>query len=105
MAYDLERDIGLVAFRPQGPVMVARVAPPGYAVRAGDAVTSVGCNNGDDPTVQHSRVNSLDRFLDPVGASRRQSRGQGLTRRGTCKWPGNRLSAAAGADCFRATGW
>ena len=46
--------------------MVARVAPPGYAVRAGDAVTSVGCNNGDDPTVQHSRVNSLDRFLDPV---------------------------------------
>ncbi len=66
VAYDLERDIGLVAFRPQGPVMVARVAPPGYAVRAGDAVTSVGCNNGDDPTIQHSRVNSLDRFLDPV---------------------------------------
>ena len=66
VGYDLERDVGLVAFRPQGPVMVARVAPPGYAIRAGDAVTSVGCNNGDDPTVQHSRVNSLDRFLDPV---------------------------------------
>ena len=63
-AYDLERDVGLVAFRPQGPVMVARVAPPGYTIRPGDAVTSVGCNNGDDPTVQHSRVNSLDRFLD-----------------------------------------
>ena len=46
--------------------MVARVAPPGYAIRAGDAVTSVGCNNGDDPTVQHSQVNSLDRFLDPA---------------------------------------
>ena len=29
-------------------------------------MTSVGCNNGDDPTVQHSRVNSLDRFLDPT---------------------------------------
>ncbi len=64
VGYDLQRDVGLVAFRPQGPVMVARVAPPGYTVRAGDAVTSVGCNNGDDPTVQHSRVNSLDRFLD-----------------------------------------
>ena len=72
VGYDLERDVGLVAFRPQGPVMVARVAPPGYTIRAGDAVTSVGCNNGDDPTVQHSRVNSLDRFLDPVGATRRQ---------------------------------
>ena len=66
VGYDLQRDIGLVAFRPQGPVMVARVAPPGYTVRPGDAVTSVGCNNGDDPTVQHSHVNSLDRFLDPV---------------------------------------
>ena len=66
VGYDLERDVGLVAFRPQGPVMVARVAPPGYPLRAGDAVTSVGCNNGDDPSVQHSRVNSLDRFLDPA---------------------------------------
>ena len=66
VAYDLERDVGLIAFRPQGPVMVARVAPPGYTVRTGDAVTSVGCNNGDDPTVQHSQINSLDRFLDPV---------------------------------------
>jgi thiol-disulfide isomerase/thioredoxin len=66
VAYDLERDIGLVAFRPRGPVMVARVAPSGYAIREGDAVTSVGCSHGDDPTVQHSRVNRLDRFLDPV---------------------------------------
>jgi thiol-disulfide isomerase/thioredoxin len=65
VACDLERDVGLVAFRPQGPVMVARVAPPGYPVRAGDAVTSVGCNNGDDPTVQPSHVISLDRFRGP----------------------------------------
>ena len=66
VAYDLERDVGLVAFRPQGPVTVARVAPPGYPLRAGDAVTSVGCNNGNDPTVQHSRITMLDRFRDPV---------------------------------------
>ncbi len=66
LTYDLERDVGLVAFRPQAPVMVARVAPPDYPLRAGDTVTSVGCNNGADPTVQHSQVNSLDRFLDPA---------------------------------------
>jgi len=65
IGYDLQRDLGLVAFRPQGPVMVARVAPPNYAIRAGDAVTSVGCNNGEDPTVQHSQVISLDRFRGP----------------------------------------
>ena len=66
IAYDLERDIGLIAFRPQGPVMVARVAPTGYAIREGDAVASAGCNDGRDPTVQHSRVNKLDRFRNPV---------------------------------------
>jgi thiol-disulfide isomerase/thioredoxin len=66
VAYDLDRDIGLIAFQPLGPVMVARVAPPGYTVREGDAVASTGCNNAEDPTVQHSRVKSLDRFRDPV---------------------------------------
>ena len=65
IAYDLKRDVGLVAFHPQGAVTVARVAPPSYTVRPGDGVASVGCNNGDDPTVQHSRVNSLNRFLGP----------------------------------------
>ena len=67
LAYDPERDVGLVAFRPQGPVMVARVAPSGYLLRPGDAVATVGCSNGNDPTVEHSRVNSLDHFLDPGG--------------------------------------
>ena len=28
-------------------------------------MASVGCNNGEDPTVQRSRINSLDRFLGP----------------------------------------
>ena len=59
VGYDLQRDVGLVAFRPQGRVTVARVAPPGYGVRAGDAVTSVGCNHGDEPSVQHSQVISV----------------------------------------------
>ena len=66
VTYDLERDVALLVFRPQGPVTAARVAPPGYPVRGGDTVASVGCNNGENPTVQHSQINSLDRFLDPV---------------------------------------
>jgi thiol-disulfide isomerase/thioredoxin len=65
LAYDLKRDVGLVAIQPPGPVTVARVAPPGYTIRSGDAVASVGCDNGDNPTVQRSRINSLDRFLGP----------------------------------------
>jgi hypothetical protein len=38
VAFDLERDVALIAFQPPGPVMVARVAPPGYSIRRGDAV-------------------------------------------------------------------
>jgi hypothetical protein len=66
ISYDLDRDVAFVAFRPQGAVTVARVAPRGYSIQAGDAVTSVGCDHGDDPTVQHSRLNALDKFQDPV---------------------------------------
>ena len=66
MAFDLERDVAFVAFHPQGAVTVAHVAPRGYAIRPGDEVESVGCDKGDDPTVQHTRVNELDKFQDPV---------------------------------------
>ena len=66
LAFDLERDVAFVAFRPLAAVTVARVAPRGYAIRPGDAVASVGCDHGEDPTVQHSQINNLDRFLDPV---------------------------------------
>jgi thiol-disulfide isomerase/thioredoxin len=66
VSFDLERDVAFVAFRPQGAVTVARVAPRGYSMQPGDAVTTVGCDHGDDPTVQHSRINRLDRFQDAV---------------------------------------
>jgi thiol-disulfide isomerase/thioredoxin len=66
LSFDLERDVAFIAFRPQAAVTVARVAPPGYAIQPGDAVESVGCDEGNDPTVQHSQINKLDKFLDPV---------------------------------------
>lgn len=63
ISYDADRlDVGLVSIRTTSPVRVARVAPPGYEVKKGEQVTSVGCNNGDDPTVRRSRVTSLDKF-------------------------------------------
>ena len=61
----LTRDVGLVKIHAPGQVMVARVAPPGYRVGPGQSVITVGCNNGDDPTVQHSRVLSVDKFMGP----------------------------------------
>ena len=72
VSYDLDRDVAFVAFRPQGAVTVARVAPRGYSIQPGDAVTSVGCDHGGDPTVQHSQIARLDKFFThPAGAADR----------------------------------
>ncbi|MBN2024001.1 MAG: trypsin-like peptidase domain-containing protein [Pirellulales bacterium] len=65
VSYDLGRDVGLVRIRAPKPVAVARVAPPGYDARVDDPVISVGCDNGADPTILHTRVRSKDRFLGP----------------------------------------
>ncbi len=66
VGYDLKRDIGLVSIRPTGSVVTLPVAPPGYRVRPGDRVVSVGCDNGANPTARASSVNSLDKFLGPA---------------------------------------
>jgi S1-C subfamily serine protease len=65
ISYDLDRDVALVAIRPGRPVSVARVASPQTAVARGDRVVSIGCSNGQDPTVLASRVTSLDRYQGP----------------------------------------
>jgi thiol-disulfide isomerase/thioredoxin len=60
-SYDSEvRDIGLVSISLAEPVAAARLAPVGYAVREGDAVASVGCDHGADPTVRRFNVKSAN---------------------------------------------
>jgi len=65
IAYNLDRDVALLSIRTPGPVAVARVAPPDYRLAPGQAAVSVGCNHGQDPTVLHSRITSIDRYLGP----------------------------------------
>jgi thiol-disulfide isomerase/thioredoxin len=58
-SYDSEtRDIGLISIQMQEPIVAARLAPVGYSVRKSDAVASVGCDHGADPTVRRNRVKS-----------------------------------------------
>jgi thiol-disulfide isomerase/thioredoxin len=60
-SYDSEtRDIGLVSIAMPEPLIAARLAPIDYVVRKGDAVASVGCDHGADPTVRRNNVNSAD---------------------------------------------
>ncbi|MEX2316281.1 MAG: trypsin-like peptidase domain-containing protein [Pirellulales bacterium] len=65
ISYDLERDVALVAIHPGRPVSVAPIAPPRASIERGDRVASVGCSNGQDPTVLASRVTSLNRYQGP----------------------------------------
>ncbi|MBX7167516.1 MAG: trypsin-like peptidase domain-containing protein [Pirellulales bacterium] len=73
ISYDLESDVALVAFRPGGPVSIARVAPAMFNVREGDGVLTIGCNHGEPPTVVSSQVLSLNKF---AGAPNLQIAGQ-----------------------------
>jgi S1-C subfamily serine protease len=62
IAYDLERDLALVRFRTASPVTVAPIAPPGTQLAPGAAVTSVGCNHGENPTAWSTRITALNRY-------------------------------------------
>jgi thiol-disulfide isomerase/thioredoxin len=63
--YTLDRDIGWVSIRPDGPVRAAPVAPTQTVVDRGDRVTSVGCDHGKDPTALATRVTNVDRYQGP----------------------------------------
>ncbi|MCI0334153.1 MAG: trypsin-like peptidase domain-containing protein [Planctomycetes bacterium] len=65
ISYDLERDVALVSIRPSHPVCVAPVAPPRTQITRGDRAASVGCSNGQDPTILATRVTWLDRYQGP----------------------------------------
>jgi thiol-disulfide isomerase/thioredoxin len=63
--YNLDRDIGLVSIRPSGEVRVAPIASAKTVMERGDRVTSVGCNEGKDPTALSTRVTNVDRYQGP----------------------------------------
>src|SRR4029078_12579204 len=65
ISYDLKRDIALVSIRVDRRVLIANVAPPKSPIERGDRVISIGCSNGNDPTVMESRITSLDRYQGP----------------------------------------
>lgn len=64
--YDMERDVGLIAIRPQRKVAPVRVAGPRRIARRGDRVFSIGCNRGDPPTVRENRVTHINKYLGPA---------------------------------------
>ena len=63
VSWDLQRDLALVSVFTDATIEPVRVGGDDQRQAAGDAVISVGCDGGAEPTVQHSRVTALDRYL------------------------------------------
>ena len=65
VAYDLTRDLALVSVFTETTVTAVRVGDAETRTTAGDPVVTVGCNGGSDPTIHHSRVTAVDKYLGP----------------------------------------
>jgi thiol-disulfide isomerase/thioredoxin len=65
VSWDLKRDLALVSVFTDVPVEPVRVGGTDRRAAAGDAVVTVGCNGGADPTIHHSRVTAVDKYLGP----------------------------------------
>lgn len=66
VAYDLTRDLALVSIFTDQPIEAVRVGGTDCDTEAGDAVVTVGCNGGDDPTLHYSQINGVDKYLGPA---------------------------------------
>ena len=66
VAWDLKRDLALVSIFTDRQIEPARVGGTARTTTAGEPVVSVGCNGGEDPTIHHSRVTAVDKYLGPA---------------------------------------
>jgi thiol-disulfide isomerase/thioredoxin len=66
IAWDLTRDLALVSVFTDVPVEAAPVGDAARRPTPGEPVLSVGCDGGADPTVHHSRVTGVDKYLGPA---------------------------------------
>jgi len=73
LRYDLDRDVALLTFRVEAPCTVAKISPKGTQARQSDPVISIGCDNGQPPTAQRSRVIAINKIQ---GAPNLQVSGQ-----------------------------
>ncbi|MFM8378469.1 MAG: trypsin-like peptidase domain-containing protein [Planctomycetia bacterium] len=66
ISWDLKRDLALVSIFTDVPIEPVKVGGPQRTTAAGEAVATVGCDGGQDPTIHHSRVTGVDKYLGPA---------------------------------------
>lgn len=66
VAWDLKRDLALVSIFTDRQIEPVRVGGVSRSTNTGEPVVTVGCNGGADPTIHHSRVTAVDKYLGPA---------------------------------------
>lgn len=66
VSWDLKRDLALVSIFTDRQIEPVRVGGADHNTQPGASVVTVGCDGGDDPTIHHSRVTAVDKYLGPA---------------------------------------
>ena len=66
VSWDLKRDLALVSIFTDRQIEPVRVGGADHSTQPGASVVTVGCDGGDDPTIHHSRVTAVDKYLGPA---------------------------------------
>ena len=66
VSWDLKRDLALVSIFTDRQIEPVRVGGAGHSTQPGESVVTVGCDGGDDPTIHHSRITAVDKYLGPA---------------------------------------
>lgn len=65
VSWDLKRDLALVSIFTEARIEPVRVGGTDRTTPVGSSVVTVGCDGGKDPTIHHSRVTAVDKYLGP----------------------------------------
>jgi len=66
ISWDLKRDLALVSIFTDVAVDPVRVGGTDRRTPVGAPVVTVGCDGGRDPTIRHSRITAVDKYLGPA---------------------------------------
>jgi thiol-disulfide isomerase/thioredoxin len=98
VSWDLQRDLALVSVFTDVPLEPVRVGGGDRRPAPGDAVISVGCDGGATPTVQHSKVTAIDRYLGPANVEVAGQPVQGRSGGGLFAADGTLIGVCSAAD-------
>jgi len=98
VAYDLDRDLALVSVFTEAAIEPVAIGGVGRDRQVGEAVVTVGCDGGRDPTMHVSRVTSVDKYLGPANVQVAGQPVQGRSGGGLFALDGTLLGVCNAAD-------